>query len=309
MADKPTLRIGHIKITDHLVLGVTLDKLAKGEETFQNLTLENVPYMGWNQVGNALRGGDIDGAFILAPFAMDMFYAGLDIRLVLLGHRTGSVLVTNKRAHIQTIKDFKGRAIVLPLYLSVHTMLFYKLLEKEGLSIGPGKDVNFEVEAPSAMPEILQWDESGSVGGFIVAEPFATQAVLGGYGDEFALSKDIWPNHPCCVLVIKHDVLARQPDAVAELTQSLVKSGNFISENRAAAIPIAQKFLGQPEEVVTRVLTQPVDRVKTDQLYPKLEDLDLIQTYLTQPSINALSGKIDLEKFVDPQFAKAAGAK
>jgi len=61
--------------------------------------------------------------------------------------------------------------------------------------------------------------------------------------------------------------------------------------------------------VVTRVLTKPVDRVKTDHLFPKLEDLDLIQNYMTQPNINALSGKIDLERFVDPQFAKAAGAK
>ena len=294
MANKPVLRIGHIKITDHLVLGVTLDKVAKGEEEFKDFVLENVPMSGWNQVGNALRNGEVDGAFILAPFAMDLFYAGLDIRLILLGHRTGSVLVTNKRAHIQTIKDFKGRAIVLPLYLSVHTMLFYKLLEKEGLSIGPGKDVSFEVEAPAAMPEILQWDESGSVGGFIVAEPFATLAVLGGYGEEFALSKDIWPNHPCCVLVMKHDVLAKYPEAVAELTNSLVQSGNFITDNRAATIPIAQKFLNQPQEVVTRVLTQPVDRVKTDQLYPKLEDLDLIQTYMTLPSVNALSGKITL---------------
>lgn len=309
MANKPVIRIGHIKITDHLILGVTLDKINKGEDNFQHFVLENVPMMGWNQVGNALRNGEVDGAFILAPFAMDLFYAGLDIRLILLGHRTGSVLVTNKRAHIKSIKDFKGRAIILPLYLSVHTMLFYKLLEKEGLSIGPGKDVSFEVEAPSAMPEIIQWDESGSVGGFIVAEPFATQAVLGGYGEEFALSKDIWPNHPCCVLVMKREVLGKYPDAVAELTHSLVESGNFITECRTDAIPIAQKFLGQPAEVVTRVLTQPVDRVKTDQLFPKLEDLDLIQTFLTQPSVNALSGKIDLEKFVDPQFAKAAGAK
>ncbi len=309
MPTKPTFRIGHIKITDHLILGVTLDRINKGEENFQHFTLENVPMMGWNQVGNALRNGEVDGAFILAPFAMDLFYAGLDIRLIMLGHRTGSVLVTNKRANIKTIKDFKGRSIILPLYLSVHTMLFYKLLEKEGLSIGPGKDVNFEVDAPANMPEIIEYDERGLIGGFIVAEPYATQAVLGGYGEEFALSKDIWPDHPCCVLVMKRELLAKYPEAVAELTQSLVKSGQFISESRDAAVPIAQKFLGQPEEVMRRVLTQPADRVKTDRLFPNLQDLDVIQNYLTQPSINALSGKIDLEKFVDPQFAKAAGAK
>jgi len=309
MTNKPVIRIGHLKITDHLIFGVTLDRLARGEETLQHFTLENVPMQGWNQVGAALRSGELDGAFILAPFAMDLFYAGLDIRLILLGHRHGSALVTNKRAHIHAIRDFKGRAIILPLYLSVHTMLVYKLLEKEGLTIGPGKDVSFEVEAPSAMPEIIQWDESGSVGGFIVAEPFATLAVQGGYADEFALSKDIWPNHPCCVLVVKRDVLGRYPEAAAELTRSLVQSGSFVTEQRQAAISVAQTFLGQSAEVVTRVLTQPVDRVKTDQLYPRLDDLELIQDYLTQPHIHALSGKVDLEKFVDPQFAEAAGAK
>ena len=39
-----------------------------------------------------------------------------------------------------------------------------------------------------------------------------------------------------------------------------------------------------------------------------LEDLDTIQNYLTE-KISSMSGKIDLEKFVDFQFADAAGAK
>ena len=35
MPEKTTLKIGHLPITDHLILGVTVDKLSYGKETFQ----------------------------------------------------------------------------------------------------------------------------------------------------------------------------------------------------------------------------------------------------------------------------------
>ena len=34
MPDIPVIRIGHLKITDHLVLGITADKIRSGVETF-----------------------------------------------------------------------------------------------------------------------------------------------------------------------------------------------------------------------------------------------------------------------------------
>ena len=314
MGSKPVLKIGHLKITDHLILGVTKDKYERGIETFKYFDLQTVPLVGWNQVGNALRNSELDGAFILAPYAMNLFASKPDIRLVLLGHRTGSVIITSKRANIQKVEDFKGKTIILPLYLSVHTILMHKLLAEKGLSLGLGKDVMFEVDAPVNMPEIIEWDEGGTIGGFIVAEPFGTKAVLGGYGTEFCLSQEIWPNHPCCVLVMRNEVVEKMPDAVFELTQSLVKSGAFVSKFPEAAVPIAMQFLNQPEPVVRRVLLEPVGRVKTGELFPVLEDLERIQTYMAEHinidtgSTHAMSTKVDMEKLVDPRFAQAAGA-
>lgn len=315
MGSKPVIKIGHLKITDHLVLGITKDKVERGIEKFQYSDLETVPLIGWNQVGSALAAGDVDGAFILAPYAMNLFSSRLDIRLVLLGHRTGSVIITNKRANIHKVEDFKGKTIILQLYLSVHTILFHKLLTEKGLTFGLGKDVMFEVDAPVNMPEIIEWDEGGTIGGFIVAEPFGAKAVLGGYGDEFCLSQQIWPDHPCCVLVFRSEVVTKHPDAIFELTQSLVKSGNFVAQQPEAAVPMAMKFLGQPEPIVRRVLLEPVGRVTTNRLFPVLEDLEEIQTYMDQHinidtgSSHAMSQKIDLEKFIDQRFAKEAGAQ
>ena len=310
MTEKTSIRIGHLKITDHLVLGITQDKIQKNQETPKFLDLQLQPFNGWNPLSMALREGKIDAACILAPLAMEIFHMDKKTRLLLFTHKSGSVIITNKRANIHTIEDFKGKTVLIPHFLSIHNLLFERLLSEKGLSVGvgPGKDVSFEVVAPSEIPEIIEFDEKGSVGGFIVAEPYGSQVVMAGFGEEFALSKDIWPNHPCCLLVMKEELIQKAPDAVQELVTSLVESGKFVDGNSEAASEIGAKFLGQDKAVIKHVLTEPKGRVTTNELMPNLKDLDTIQTIMTQ-RIHAMSDKIDLDKFADLRFAQNAGAK
>ncbi|MBU3917890.1 ABC transporter substrate-binding protein [bacterium] len=307
MSDKPILKAGHLKITDHLILGITQDHDKKKITPFETFQLETTTYLGWNQVSAAMMGGAIDVCFILAPTAMDLYKSGVKIKLILFAHKTGSVLIKNKAANIKTLNDFKGKMIAIPYQLSVHHMLLHKLLTENGLEPGAGKDVGLEVMAPSQMPDAIKFDVEGEIGGFIVAEPFGAQAISEGYGEEFYLSKDLWPKHPCCVVVAKDEVIEKYPDAIQELTNSLVKSGAYIKENVADAIKIGAKFLGQSEDIVKKVLTEPVDRVLTSELLPVIDDLSKIQDYMCD-QMNVLKGKIDLAKFVDDRFAKAAGA-
>jgi NitT/TauT family transport system substrate-binding protein len=307
MTDKPVIRIGHLPITDHLILGVTMDKLAKGSEKFNDAQIEAKSYRGWNSLADDLRKGDLDAACILAPLAMEFFHAGVPIRLLLQTHKSGSTLIKNKRANIENLEDFKGRSILIPHYLSVHHLLFDKLMRDNGLEVGAGKDVIFDVCAPSDIPEILEWDEKGVVGGFIVAEPFGTQVVKAGWGEELAMSKEIWPNHPCCVLVAKEEVIQRHPDAIQELVNSLVTSGVFVTDNPAEASKIGASFLHQEESVIHSILSDPKQRVTMNELLPVIDDFELIQTYMTS-KIEAMSAKIDLNKFINVDFALAAGA-
>lgn len=307
MADKPVIKVGHLKITDHLILGITKVKVDKGIETLQYSSLETIAKIGWNEVDEALCNGSIDAAFILAPMAMDIFKSGIKIKLVLLGHKNGSVLIKNKSANIKTIEDFKGKTVIIPYQLSLHHMLLHQLLTNKGLECGVGKDVLLEVFAPSQIPEAIEVDDTGEIGGFIVAEPFGSLVVKAGYGEEFYLSKDLWPSHPCCVFVVKDEIIGKYPDAVNELVSSFVKSGKFIHDNPKAAAAIGSAFLNQEVEIIERVLTQPPDRVKTDELFPVIDDLAKIQDYMTD-KMKIMRSKIDLDKLIDTQFAKSAGA-
>ncbi len=312
MADKPILKIGHLKITDHLILGVTDLKLKKGMEKFEHCDIQTVLKNGWNEVADALATKALDGALILAPTAMDLFKSGVDLKLLLLAHRSGSILVKNKRANIQKIEDFAGKTVLIPYQLSVHNMLFHRLLSEKGLK--PGRavekdvDVTLEVVAPFQMPEALQYDEDGEIGGFIVAEPIGSQVIASGLGEEFYLSKDLWPAHPCCVFVMRSEIIEKHPEAVQELTTSFVKSGLAIDAQPDPAAAIGAQFLSQDKSVIHKVLTDPPDRIGTHELFPVLEDLDIIQKYMMD-QMKIMTSLIDLNKFVDTRFAKEAGAK
>lgn len=307
MSNKPNIKIGYLNISDHLILGVTERKILRREEIFKYSNLETRPFVDWQTLSVAFSRGDINAAFMLAPLAMDHFRKGEDIRLVLLGHKNGSVLITNKNAKIKDLNDFKGKDILIPFHLSTHNMLLHKLLKEHGLKIGIGKDVEVQSVPPSKMPTYMEIDEEGKIGGFLVAEPFGSNVVKAGLGEEFELSGNIWPNHPCCVFVVRTELIRYFPHAIQELTNSLVKSGIFIRKNVKEASKIGVFFLNQDIKVVEKMLTSPIDRITTDTLMPQLEDFEKIQDYITS-EMGTIYEKINLEKFIYTKFAEEAGA-
>jgi NitT/TauT family transport system substrate-binding protein len=304
-----TLKVGYLPVIDHLILGISKYKIDNGlEEGTPNI--ETVQKFGWNEVGQSLMAGEIDIAFMLAPYAMDLYHAKKNIKMLLLSHREGSVIVTNKKANINTLQDFKGKTVLIPYQASMHHVMFHKLLASEGISVGIGNDVMTEVVAPGQIPMMIEYDQEGQIAGYIVAEPFGTVVVNAGHGEILKLSKEIQPSHPCCAIVARDEIVEKHPEELEALIKSFVKSGFSVKNAREESIKIAIPFLGQPEDVVRTVLEDPRERVSTDRLMPILEELEEAQNYLIDTvSTPAISGKIDMEKFLDLRFAKAAGAK
>ncbi|MBW2107524.1 MAG: ABC transporter substrate-binding protein [Deltaproteobacteria bacterium] len=312
---KVRLRIGHIQITDHLALGVLRHRIAGGEVTPKTFELETLCMPGWNPIQEALERGDIDGAFVLAPIAMDLFAFDVPIRLILLAHKNGSIFVRSNKEDLndhESLADFfKYKVVDIPHKMSVHNMLAHQFLTELGLKPGvPGKkaiNVRFEVVPPIQMPAIMQ--ENENVGGFIVAEPIGSNAIAKGIAAIQFLSASMWENHPCCVVAMRQECIDQYPDAVHELASLLVEAGRLVEQDkeRAAEIAVAfldpKKELGLTKEVLQDVLNQP-QGIKMDDLYPVLDDLDKIQRYMhDEMGIGTL---VDVEKFVDLRFADTA---
>ncbi|MCG8472027.1 MAG: ABC transporter substrate-binding protein [Desulfobacterales bacterium] len=312
---KVVIRLGHIQITDHLALGILKHWIDAGTISPEKFILETERLPGWNPVQEKLETGEVSGAMVLAPIAMDLFAYNVPIRLVLFAHKNGSGFVRSSRYEEGPFEEkegfYKYKVINIPHKMSIHNMLAHKYLTDIGLKPGvPGQkgiNVRFEVVPPIKMPPIMKEDDS--VGGFIVAEPICTRAASSGLGSMEFTSGAMWPDHPCCVVALRQELIHQQPEAVQELTELLVKAGRFVSENKKGAAEIALKFLdpegklGLSLPVLLQVLSQK-NGITMDDLYPSIEDLDKIQNYMYHKM--GIGKLIDLNAFVDLRFADRA---
>lgn len=314
-AGKVQLKMAHIQITDHLTLGVLRSHIKSGKVAPHHFDLETLCMPSWNPVQDSLEKGEVDGAFILAPMAMDLFSYGVPIRMVLLAHRNGSIMVRNKALKYSKPYQqfFKHKTFFIPHKMSIHNLLSHMYFTQMGLRPGvagtEAVNVLFDVVPPVQMPNFLA--ETQDASGFMVAEPIGSRAIAGGVAERQLLSSELWDNHPCCVAVFRQDFIDNYPDAVQEFVDLLVAAGKYIGENIDDSAAIAVDFLdpkqelGLKEAVLKNVLADPKG-IKTDNLYPSIEELNTIQQYMT--SNMGIGRLIDIEKFVELRFADIACA-
>ncbi len=308
---KVRLSVAHIQITDHLVLGVLKHLIDTGEVTPRHFELETRCAKSWNPVADTLENGEVDGALILAPMAIDLFAYGVPLRLVLLAHKNGSIMVRNKMSRGQGKELFRGKTFYLPHQLSVHHMLTHMYMTELGLNPGvAGKssgDLNLEIVPPIRMPELLA--ENSNSAGFMVAEPLGTKAISSNAAELVFLSGEVWDNHPCCITVLRQEVIDQHPEASQEFVSMLVRAGRFIAEHPGRAARVAVKFLDPSgelklnETVLENVLTEPAG-IRTGDLYPIASDLKAMQTYMVERM--GLGHPVDLDAFLDLRFADLA---
>ncbi len=310
---KVKLKLGHIQITDHLALGVLKHLVESGQKSPQHFTLETQCMPSWNPVQGALEDENIDGAFILAPMAMDLYSYDVPLKLVLFAHRNGSICVRNKAGkYIKPYQQFfKHKTFYIPHKMSIHNMLGHMYFTQMGLRPGvagsEAVNVLFDVVPPIAMPEFMR--ENPECCGFLVAEPIGSRAIAAGIAEKQFLSSEIWQDHPCCVVVFREEIIDQYPEAVQEFTNMLVEAGVYIRDNVDQAADIAVNFL-DPEKklgleagLLRNVLSDP-QGITTDNLYPVIEDLEAIQDYMTAKM--EIGRSINVREFVDTRFADIA---
>jgi chemotaxis signal transduction protein/CheY-like chemotaxis protein/ABC-type nitrate/sulfonate/bicarbonate transport system substrate-binding protein len=310
---KVLLRIAHIQITDHIILGVLKNLIAKQKLVPEHFELETVCMPGWNQVQDALEKGEVDGAFILAPIAMDLYNYGADIKLVLMAHKAGSIFVRNASGSYEPPYEnfFRNKSFLIPHKMSVHHMLAHMFFS--GIGLHPGmvqgqeNDVVFEVVAPVKMQEYLQ--KNADAGGFFVAEPLGTKAIAGGAAALQFLSSELWENHPCCVVTVQNALIGTHDKAVYELVDMLVQAGKFVKSKPEASAEIGVEFLdpekklGLKAAILKNVITE-AKGISTSDLFPDVHSLKQMNDYMHAKM--EIGTPIDMDAFVDIRFAEAA---
>ena len=251
------IRVGFLPITCHLICPVTENRLRGSDREFGT-----VKFSSWPDMIDAVRGGEIDIAFILAPIAIALREQGVPVKIVLLGHRNGTALVVNRDSGITSISQLEGRRVGIPIRFSTQNLELLKLCEAAGVDTSHMEVLEIP---PPDMPAAL---DSGGIDAYIVGEPYAAQAELAGTGRVLAEMRDVEPGFISSVVIVREPVIKKYPHRVHGLIREFAASAGWIEKHRHQAAIIGAAAYGLPERLLDHVLTSPSDRVSYDRLVP-----------------------------------------
>jgi NitT/TauT family transport system substrate-binding protein len=249
-------------------------------------------------------GPELMSAF--AAGALDMGYVGVAPATTAVANKTakvvvlaqvnteGSALVVKKDGKIQTVSELVGKIAVVPGHSTVQDFLFRKALLK--FKIQPDQ-VKIMVLKPPEMIGALRTDQ---IDAFIAWEPYPAKAMTSEVGRVIASSRDIWKDHPCCVLAADEKFLESQPEKAKSMVRGHVKAIEFIRQHREEAIKIGIKYTGMDEASIRLAMENvnytPVLSVEGEKEY--VDFLTQLQ-YIKMDNVEAF-----VDRFMRPDFIK-----
>jgi NitT/TauT family transport system substrate-binding protein len=259
----PELRIGYLPITDAAPLLV-----AYAQHRFTAAGVDAarpVLFRAWESLAQAFLAGELDVVHLLMPFAVQLRYAlGAQVRLVAWNHTNGSALTVAPA--VRDLGDLRGRDVAIPFWWSIHNLMVQRMLREVGLrpvvrqppSASHGT-VRLVVMSPADMLPALN---TGTIAGYIVADPFDAAAELRRVGRIARFVGDVWQDHACCAVVVRQELIDRSPGTVQAVTDAVAGAQRWIAAHRrdAATALTSGRYLPQPPAAVTRALNRaPTD--------------------------------------------------
>lgn len=249
-------------------------------------------------------GPELMSAF--AAGALDMGYVGVAPATTAVANKTarvvvlaqvnteGSAIVVKRDGKVQTIPELVGKSVAIPGHATVQDSLFRKALLK--FNIQPDQ-VKIMVLKPPEMIGALRTDQ---IDAFIAWEPYPAKAVTMGLGRILAASRDIWKDHPCCVLAADARFLETQLEKAKGVVRGHVKAIDFIRQHREEAIKIGVKYTGMDEASV-RLAMENVNYTYVLSVEGEKEYV----AFLTKLKyIKAEDTQIFVDRFMRPEFVK-----
>ena len=284
------LRMGYMPVITNLAAPL-LDYASKDGDGIRYKALK---FASFAEMAESLRNGQIDVAFMIAPLSIVMRQQGEDVKVIYIGNRHESTMVTRKDLKIKTLEDLIGKTIAVPMRYSGHNISIQNLLQQKNLR-GSIKVVEMN---PPDMAAALS---SGVLDAYFVGEPFAAQTLISGHSNRLFYVEEIWDEFICNLMVVRNDLIEQDPEVTQKLVDGAVRSGFWASKNIKEAAMIASKYWNQSEELLEYAFTTPKDRILYNKYIPKEDELKKMARLMKK--INLLENT-DVSGLVDDRFAR-----
>jgi NitT/TauT family transport system substrate-binding protein len=296
------ITVAYIPVTCQLTCPVTdyISKVSdKGEIFLPRL------FQGFPEIKEALISNRVQAAFIVAPLAIALKSQGVPIKVVYLGHRYGSAMVVRKNGPVKTFADLRGRTIAIPSRFSDERLMVFRAMKMYGLK---PTDIHMVEMAP---PDVSGALAAGAIDGFVMGEPFPSQAELGGFGRVLFQAREIWPDYMSCILVVRQDLIDKRPEVVQDLVDGIARSGLWLDGGKPhredAADFVGRYYYNQKPALLRWALTKPMDRVVYSPLAPRKADFDMVRDLMIETGV--LTKKIEFSEYADTRFSDNASGQ
>ena len=290
---RPVVRMGYMPVITNLAAPL----LDRGPREAEDIRFTAVKFASFAEMAEALRDGNIEAAFIIAPLAIVLRQQGEDVKVVYIGNRHESTLVVRADLNATRIEDLANRTVAVPMRYSGHNLSIRQLAEQHGL----GGQINVVEMNPPDMPAALF---SGALDAYYVGEPFAAQTLQNGSAETLFYVEDVWPNFICNVMLVKQSFIDAHPDLVRKLVQGAARSGLWAKNNLPEAAVVAASYWNQSPALVKYALTNPgKDRVVFDRFIPMPEELQHMAKLMVR---YGLAETDNIDGLVENRFAKEA---
>jgi nitrate/nitrite transport system substrate-binding protein len=253
--EKTKLNVGFVPITCTTPL---LLAHAMGEYQKEGLDVNLARTPGWAIVRDKLVNAEFDATHLVLamPLTMTMGIGSPAVNTYVssVQNVNGNAITLHvKHKNRRDPKDWKGFKFGIPHEQSMHAMLLRYYLAEHGLD--PDRDVELRVFPP---PDSVANMAAGNLDGMLFAEPWGQRAVFEGIGFLHLLTRDIFNNHPCCVLSVTDKFITESPNSYGAMFRAVVRATEFAdqTENRkkVAELLAPAAYLNQPQTVLEQVL-------------------------------------------------------
>ena len=251
-------------------------------------------------------GPELMSAF--AAGALDMGYVGVAPATTAVANKTarvvvlaqvnteGSAIVVKKDGNVKTIPELVERSVVVPGHATVQDSLIRRAFYQFRI---PPDQVKMMVLKPPEMIGALRTDQ---IDAFIAWEPYPAKAVTMGVGRVLASSRDIWKDHPCCVLAADARFLENHLEKAKGVVRGHMNAIDFIHHQREEAIRIAVKYTGMDEASI-KLAMENVNYTYILSVEGEKEYVDFL-TKLKYIKVDEIQSFVD--RFMRPDFVKEA---
>jgi NitT/TauT family transport system substrate-binding protein len=228
----------------------------------QNLDVELDNFAGsTDQLLEAIATGKTEAGLGMALRWLKPLEQGFDVKIAAGIHGGCMRVISRVGSGVDKLADLKGKAVAVGDLGGPDKNFFSIQLAK--LGIDPTKDVDWRVY-PGAVVNVAA--DKGEVQAFLAADPLADLWLKDKQYKEVASNLDgEYRDKTCCILGLRGSLVRNEPQVARAITQALLDSAMFISQNPQLAAKSFQPYA--PKQATLEDLERMV-RYHTHQHHP-----------------------------------------